>query len=101
MISHGYPILFFDRQMLLQVLYDNLKDKSRVKANKKVIKASILDSKVEVRTEDGEAFVGDILVGADGIRSTIREEMWRIADVMEPGYIPQSEHTGRKLLQYT
>src|SRR5450756_163652 len=30
---HGYPILFLDRQMVLQVLYENIRDVSKVLTN--------------------------------------------------------------------
>lgn len=78
----------------MEVLYNNIKDKSKVKVNKAAVEVNLLDSGVEVKTKDGDCFTGDIVVGADGIHSTIRKEMWRIANTIEPGYIPQSEYTG-------
>ncbi|KAL1625883.1 hypothetical protein SLS56_007122 [Neofusicoccum ribis] len=36
MERHGYPIIFVDRQAVLQLLYDNLKEKSKVMLNKHV-----------------------------------------------------------------
>lgn len=82
--------------MVLKVLYDNLKDKSQVKVNKKVVEVELLDQGVQVRTKDGDTFTGDILVGADGIHSTVRNEMWRLSEQLEPGYIPSSEHSGKE-----
>ncbi|KAL0253203.1 hypothetical protein SLS55_010175 [Diplodia seriata] len=90
---HGYPILFVDRQMVLQVLYDRLEDKSKVLLSKKVAKVALAAGRVEVTAVDGSLFAGDILVGADGVHSFVRQEMWRIADEISPGYIPRSEHT--------
>lgn len=80
--------------MLLQALYQNINDKSKIKANKKVVNVILHSSSVEARTNDGGTFTGNILVGADGIHSSVRKEMWRLANAMEPGYIPQSEDTG-------
>ncbi|RBR26328.1 uncharacterized protein FIESC28_00828 [Fusarium coffeatum] len=46
---------------------------------------------VQVLTDKGKVFKGDILVGADGIYSTVREEMWRIGNKESPGYFPTDE----------
>ncbi|CAK7234707.1 hypothetical protein SBRCBS47491_009040 [Sporothrix bragantina] len=90
---HGYPITFLDRQMVLQVLYDNIQDKSKVLVNKQVKTVTNTDQGVSVTTADGSVYEGDILVGADGIHSTVRDEMWRIAHRESPGWIPADEHS--------
>ncbi|KZL86200.1 fad binding domain-containing protein [Colletotrichum incanum] len=92
-VLHGYDVVFVDRQMILQALWRNLKNKNRVYVGKKVASVSLEPSKVSIKTSEGESFSGDILVGADGVHSKVRSEMWRLADAMEPGYIPTSEHT--------
>jgi 2-polyprenyl-6-methoxyphenol hydroxylase-like FAD-dependent oxidoreductase len=46
---------------------------------------------VQVITDKGKVFKGDILVGADGIYSTVRQEMWRIGTKESPGYFPIDE----------
>ncbi|KAJ4244000.1 hypothetical protein NW762_014613 [Fusarium torreyae] len=89
---HGYAITFLDRQMVLQLLYDNIQDKSKVLTNKRVSRVEMTQDEVTVKTEDGSSHKGDILVGADGIHSTIRREMWRIANRESPGWFPQDEH---------
>ncbi|KAF2804993.1 FAD-binding domain-containing protein [Mytilinidion resinicola] len=91
-LSHGYPILFMDRQMVLQVLYDNIKDKSKVLTDKRVTKVEVNEKGVKAITSDGSVYTGDIMIGADGIHSQVRKEMWRIADEKSPGNIPASEH---------
>lgn len=50
-----------------------------------------LDNGVQVTTDKGKVFKGDILVGADGIYSTVRKEMWRIGNQASPGYFPDNE----------
>ncbi|SCV58308.1 related to hydroxylase [Fusarium fujikuroi] len=85
---HGYPTIFIDRQMLMQVLYDKLESKDSVYAGQKVASVLELDHGIQVTTDKGKVFQGDILVGADGIYSTVRNEMWRIAS---PGYFPADE----------
>ncbi|KAI1323102.1 FAD/NAD(P)-binding domain-containing protein [Xylariaceae sp. FL0255] len=90
-IRHGYGMVFFDRQMLLKVLYDNLKDKTPILLSKRVKKVIHSDNGVEVLTQDGGSFSGDILIGADGIHSTIRSEMRRIAELDSPKYFDKKE----------
>ncbi|PGH10930.1 hypothetical protein AJ79_05176 [Helicocarpus griseus UAMH5409] len=76
---------FLDRQLALGVLYDHLTDKSKVLTKKGLKKVEIEDNGVRVTTEDGELFTGDILVGADGVHSKVRQEMLRLS---EPGHFP-------------
>nr|RBQ96849.1 hypothetical protein FVER53263_04386 [Fusarium verticillioides] len=85
---HGYPTIFIDRQMLMQVLYNKLKSKASVHPGQKVVSVFELDNGIQVTTDKGKVVKGDILVGADGIYSNVRKEMWRIAS---PGYFPSDE----------
>lgn len=78
--------------MVLKILYDNIKDKSKVITNKCVLKVDMTDESVAVKTTDGSSYSGDILVGSDGIHSSVRDEMWRIANQLAPGWIPSDEH---------
>ncbi|CAG9972556.1 unnamed protein product [Clonostachys byssicola] len=82
---HGYPFIFIDRRSLLEILFDNLKHKDRVHLRKKVANVDMGEHGVQVTTADGETFEGDILVGADGVHSRVREEMWRIGEQIQPG----------------
>ncbi|GAB1200026.1 hypothetical protein APSETT444_009386 [Aspergillus pseudonomiae] len=78
---HGYPIAFVDRQVVLKVLYDHLADQQdRILVGKKVIKVENLHGKVKVHCADHSVFDGDLVVGADGVRSIVRQQMW---DYME------------------
>ncbi|KAF7557439.1 hypothetical protein G7Z17_g749 [Cylindrodendrum hubeiense] len=88
---HGFPILFLDRQMVLQVLYDNIRDKSKIMTSKRVIKVELNDDTSTAITSDGSQYSGDMVVGADGIRSTVRGEMWRLANKLDPNSIDLSE----------
>ncbi|KAF4844031.1 FAD-dependent monooxygenase andE [Colletotrichum siamense] len=89
----GYPSIFIDRQMLLQVLYDNLQQKNKVNPSKRVNKIDLSEKGVTVYTTDGSIYEGDIVVGADGIHSTVRSEMWRIGIKETPGYFPHDEQS--------
>ncbi|OQD88432.1 hypothetical protein PENANT_c004G10399 [Penicillium antarcticum] len=83
---HGYPITFLDRQILLDILYRNLKDGDRrVHTNKRVTKVEHFSEKVRIHCADQSVFEGDMVVGADGVRSTVRREMWDYMDSMALG----------------
>lgn len=70
-----------ERQKLLQVLYDALPDKSKVSTGRRVTTIEQEHSSgivcAHVTTNEGqEVHTGDLLVGADGVRSLVRQEMW-------------------------
>ncbi len=88
---HGYAAVFFERQALLQILYDNLKSKELVLPRKRAVAITTTKSGILIRTEDGDTFAGDIVVGADGVHSVVRREMRRIASQLSPGYFPAEE----------
>jgi 2-polyprenyl-6-methoxyphenol hydroxylase-like FAD-dependent oxidoreductase len=82
--------------MAIEVFYEKLKDKSKVLVDKRVVSVTPLANGVQVTTKDGSTYTGDILVGADGVHSTIREEMWRLGDELSPGRFPKSDRTGKR-----
>ncbi|KAL2684482.1 hypothetical protein Neosp_005560 [[Neocosmospora] mangrovei] len=88
---YGHHTSFIDRQMFLEILYNNLKRKASVISGQRAVSVKLLDHGVEVTTSKGEVYRGDVLVGADGIHSTVREEMWRIGNELSPGYFPVDE----------
>ncbi|KAL7268907.1 hypothetical protein RUND412_008446 [Rhizina undulata] len=90
----GYTFTFMDRQTLLQVLYRNIKDKSKVLPDHRVVDVKETDQGVEVTTKNGKTFKGDIVIGADGVHSAVRRLLQGIADKVQPGYIPERDKTG-------
>lgn len=48
-----------------------------------------------VHTEDGHTYKGDLVVGADGVHSQVRAEMWRLAEEMKPGVISEAERNSQ------
>ncbi|KAJ5826257.1 hypothetical protein N7474_003395 [Penicillium riverlandense] len=75
----GYRLTSLARSDLIRCLYGNLKDKSKIYPNKRVTRVEQTKSGARVLTEDGSVWTGSIVVGADGVRSMVRREMWRIA----------------------
>jgi len=80
----GYSFAFSDRQNILEVLYNNLKEKSKILVGKNLTTVRQHASGVTVICEDGSSYVGDVLAGADGVNSKARSEMWRLADEEDP-----------------
>ncbi|KAI1024237.1 hypothetical protein LB504_005378 [Fusarium proliferatum] len=89
---NGYPMVFLDRQMLLEVLYNSIKDKKKVLTNKRVVRTELVNGGVHAITSDGTIIAGDILVGADGVHSRVRSEMWKLAGRLSPGLFDPNEH---------
>jgi 2-polyprenyl-6-methoxyphenol hydroxylase-like FAD-dependent oxidoreductase len=75
-----YPQIFIDRQAALQILFKNPKYAEHMLTNKRVFRIEHEPNGVRVFTKDGSTYKGDFIVGADGIHSTVRLEMWRMAD---------------------
>lgn len=74
------------RQHLLNVLYDNLRDQSKIFVNKRVHEIHETSTGVDVLTTNGEAHHGNIVIGADGVHSIVRKEMRRMAAKTSPSH---------------
>ena len=80
----GYQCGICERRRFLGSLYEQLKDKSRVCLEKKVIEVRHKEDGVVVRCADGSEFRGDLVIGADGIHSRTRMEMQKFAEETGP-----------------
>ena len=49
-----------------------------------------------VTTTTGQTYTGDIVIGADGIHSKVRQEMWKAAEKVDPTWIDPTEESGMK-----
>ncbi len=92
-VRFGYPFLVMDRHFLLQTLYDNIEDKFRIVPGKKVLKVEHSDEVVSVECKDGSTYTGDLVIGADGVHSIVRQEMWRHMDESGAGLLASTERT--------
>ncbi|CAI7632633.1 unnamed protein product [Penicillium glandicola] len=91
--SHGYPIVFLDRRMLIEVLYEKIQDKSKVITSQRVESIENGTSSTTVTTTSGQTYTGNIVVGADGIHSKVRQEMWKAAEKIDPTWIDPTEES--------
>ncbi|RYP05266.1 hypothetical protein DL764_003927 [Monosporascus ibericus] len=87
----GYPMVMLDRQQLLRILHSHIREKTKVIPGARIVSVSEDHQGVHVTTSDGRQFTGDILVGADGSHSFVRQEMWRLARLTTPGYFRDDE----------
>ncbi|EMR65285.1 putative fad binding domain protein [Eutypa lata UCREL1] len=83
-VRHGFDICFTERRILLEILHSHIKNKDKVMTNQKITRIDHVGDKVQLSTNEGRAFGADIAVGADGIHSRVRGEMWRIASKEDP-----------------
>ncbi|GAB1319710.1 FAD NAD(P)-binding domain protein [Madurella fahalii] len=87
----GYMTSWGERQKLLQALYENLEDTSKVLVNKSVVDINHEPKGVTAICEDGSSFSGDILIGADGVFSKTRTKMWELAEADYPELVRQDK----------
>ncbi|KAJ5309707.1 uncharacterized protein N7443_002168 [Penicillium atrosanguineum] len=87
----GLPLAFLERQKMLEILFDNLPDKSKILCGKKITQIEDFEDAVTVHTDDGNMYKGDLVVGADGVHSRVRAEMWRLAEETKPSVISAAE----------
>ncbi|KUJ19502.1 FAD/NAD(P)-binding domain-containing protein [Mollisia scopiformis] len=76
----GYRPLFMEREKVLRIMYENLRDKSKIQINARCKTIEHSEQGVTVKCEDGKEYKGDVVVGADGVHSFVRSEMRRYAD---------------------
>lgn len=93
-------MVFIDRQQLVQILYDSLKEPSRVLVNQGVVDVETYPGGVQVHTKNNDTFTGEILVGADGIHSTVRKAIYNIAEREKPGHLSKKELDGEFKYQW-
>ncbi|KAI9042944.1 FAD-dependent monooxygenase spyC [Aspergillus affinis] len=94
----GIPLAFLERRRLLQSLYSSLRDQSRVLVDRTVVSVQQNEGDISVvRVEDGSIYRGDLVVGADGVHSRVRREMWRLAEFHQPVGITHQEKNGMKI----
>ncbi|KAL6705827.1 hypothetical protein ACN47E_006287 [Coniothyrium glycines] len=85
------PDILFDRQTLVQHLYENLPDRSKIQVNKRVESVEHTEEGVRVRLDDGSVEEGSIVIGADGVHSKVRDFMWDYASQTDAASIVEAD----------
>ena len=75
----------------MEILYETLPDKTKVKSGAGVVDIIDSDESVEVILADGSVEKGDLVIGCDGVHSLVRTLMWRNANTAVPGLITTDE----------
>ena len=90
------PSILLHRGKVLEALLDRL-DPSCLQTNAKLVTTTQTDTDITAHFADGRQWTGDVLVGADGIFSTVRESVVPnvrpryLGDVVWRGIVPDSE----------
>ncbi|KAL1862373.1 hypothetical protein Plec18170_001199 [Paecilomyces lecythidis] len=90
-INNSFFAFVKEKRQLLQTLYDYLPDKSRLRVGCEVKTIKQDKDGVEVILADGTVEKGDMVLGADGVRSPVRSMMWEHANKKTPGFITAEE----------
>lgn len=84
--TYGYAYYHAHRADLIEALTAGL-DQTRLKMNTKVLSVSQDESCARVTCESGEVIEADIVIGADGIHSTVRDQWFRSDTPRQSGYV--------------
>ncbi|KAF9109075.1 hypothetical protein BGX27_008027 [Mortierella sp. AM989] len=84
----GYSTLVFSRPKFYDILRKRVPD-HRISFKKKVLRTEEKEGKVTIHCSDNTSYTGDILVGADGAYSGVRQSMYKRMD--DKGILPKSD----------
>lgn len=71
--------MFLDRQKLLEILYTRLPNPGNIHLNRRVTGVESFPGGATVTTADGTRYTGHLVLGADGVHSPVRAEIWKAA----------------------
>ncbi|KAL4796260.1 FAD/NAD(P)-binding domain-containing protein [Aspergillus venezuelensis] len=88
----GLPFAFLERQKLLDILYAGFPDQTKIHLRTRVVSVTGPgdNGSVTVTADNGKTYTGDLVVGADGVHSKVRSEMWKAANRLGKG-VPAKE----------
>ncbi|KAF9350090.1 hypothetical protein BGX26_011682 [Mortierella sp. AD094] len=87
-IVSGYETLIFCRPKLYEILLKRVPE-HKISFKKKVLRTEEKDGKVHIHCSDNTLYTGDILVGADGAYSGVRQSMYKHMD--KKGILPRAD----------
>ncbi|KAF9351664.1 hypothetical protein BGX34_000425 [Mortierella sp. NVP85] len=85
---YGYNSLLLARPRLYNILLKRIPP-SRISFGKRVLRTEEQCGKVNIFCSDGTSYEGDILVGADGASSSVRQSLYK--QMEEKGRLPKSD----------
>ncbi|KAF9998252.1 hypothetical protein BGZ80_006822, partial [Entomortierella chlamydospora] len=85
-IASGYEPLIFCRPRFYEILLRRIPE-HKISFKKKVLCIEEKEGKVRIHWSDDTSYTGDILVGADGAYSEVRQSMYKLMD--EKGTLPK------------
>lgn len=94
---YGYHSLVFGRPDLFKMLESHV-PQGKILMGKRVLSTSQTEEGVLVRCSDGSTYHGDVLVGADGAYSSVRQCMHK--SLKEKGILPKSDSEKLKFDQH-
>jgi 2-polyprenyl-6-methoxyphenol hydroxylase-like FAD-dependent oxidoreductase len=98
MCRHGYRFLLLERKEFISCLYEELPNKDFIKIGNGVTAITETADSVRVLLKDGSVEEGDIVVGCDGVNSSVRQIMWDNANAAVPNTITSEEKRCRFLI---
>ncbi|KAF9900794.1 hypothetical protein BX616_002500, partial [Lobosporangium transversale] len=90
----GYESLLFERPKLYDVLLKQIPSE-KITMGKRVLKIEEKDDQVIIHCADNTSFEGDIVVGADGAYSSVRQSIYKRMENM--GTLPKSDKDGHSI----
>ncbi|KAG0262153.1 hypothetical protein BG011_000273 [Mortierella polycephala] len=88
MQNTGYEKVIFARPRLYELMLKQVPE-HKVFMNKRVLRMQEKDDQVFIHCSDNTSYNGDILVGADGAYSAVRQNMYK--ELKEKGILPNSD----------
>ena len=67
--------------------------KERLLVGKRVSRVDCNQDRIVAQCKDGTSYEGAVIVGADGVHSMVRQEMWRHMNLKQPGMISDVERS--------
>ncbi|KAI1381392.1 FAD binding domain protein [Hypoxylon crocopeplum] len=94
--NHAADLLPLERREFLQILYDGLPDKTPIRTSVTIKDVKEVMDGVEVTLADGTVEKGDMVLGCDGVHSSMRNYMQYFANKEIPGFITEKEKNAFK-----
>lgn len=85
MIRANRPTRFIDRHRFLASMYEGIVDKTKIHTREGLVSFIETADGVTVRTDQGNVFEGNILIGADGVHSEVRKQLAAQIEARDPG----------------